>query len=196
MSCPLYPQKQTCAVQRPMSAKGQKRTHAAQQIRSLFNHFISAGEQRWRHCKGERLRSLEVENRLELGRCLYRQGGRLLALENAIDVSSRAPVLVDVISPIGNQAAGGDEGAFLVDLGQFGSGRQRNDEIAMTGRKPTRGQNQTTIWGARECADSTLDLASVAHIDWVDLHPERRRHRLDCAKQAESSGYGGIANHF
>jgi hypothetical protein len=32
-SCPLYPRKQTCAVQLRMSALGQKRTHAAQQKR-------------------------------------------------------------------------------------------------------------------------------------------------------------------
>jgi len=31
-SCPLHPQKRTCAVQLGMSALGQKRTHAAQRI--------------------------------------------------------------------------------------------------------------------------------------------------------------------
>jgi hypothetical protein len=36
-SCPLYPQKRTCAVQRPMSALGQKRTSGLP-----FNHLIGA----------------------------------------------------------------------------------------------------------------------------------------------------------
>ena len=59
----------------------------------------------------ERLGGLEVDHQLVLGRRLHRQIGGLLALENAIDVASRAPVLVDVINPIGNQPAGGDEDA-------------------------------------------------------------------------------------
>jgi len=42
-SCPLYPRKQTCAVQSEMSAKGQKAD-----IATLFDDLISGGEQaRW-----------------------------------------------------------------------------------------------------------------------------------------------------
>ena len=41
----------------------------------------------------------------KLGRRLHRQVGRLLALENAIDIAGRASVLVDRIRPIGDQAA-------------------------------------------------------------------------------------------
>jgi hypothetical protein len=40
---------------------------------------------------------------------LHWQIGRLLALEDAVDISGRAPVLVDLIWRIGNQAAGGDK---------------------------------------------------------------------------------------
>jgi hypothetical protein len=36
------------------------------------------------------------------GRRLHRQVGRLLTLENAIDVAGRAPILVDGIGPMGN----------------------------------------------------------------------------------------------
>src|SRR5262249_57271593 len=48
-ACPLYPRKQTCAVQLDMSALGQKRTHAAQQKGSLFDHLVGAGEQGCRY---------------------------------------------------------------------------------------------------------------------------------------------------
>jgi hypothetical protein len=37
--------------------------------------------------------------------------------------------------------------------------------------------DQATIWLARECADSALDLASIAHADRAQLNPERRRDR-------------------
>ena len=45
------------------------------------------------------------------------QVGRFRALEDAIDVARRAPILVGVISPIGDQAAAGNEGTFEVDSG-------------------------------------------------------------------------------
>ena len=53
-----------------------------------FNHLVGAGEQRWRHVEAERLCGLEIDHQLELGRLLYRQVGRLLALEDAADVDA------------------------------------------------------------------------------------------------------------
>jgi hypothetical protein len=47
----------------------------------------------------ERLGGLEVDRQLVLSRRLHWQVGRLLALENTINVISRAPVLVDRIGP-------------------------------------------------------------------------------------------------
>ena len=65
-----------------------------------------------RHVEAERLRGLEVDDGVELGRRLHRQVGRLLALEDAIDVRCRSPELVAQIGPIGDQAAGRDEQAI------------------------------------------------------------------------------------
>ena len=59
-------------------------------------------------------------------------------------------------------------------------------------RRRARRHDQTAIRRAREGRDGALDLAGVAHIDRVDLHPERRRHGLDDAELAGAGGYGGI----
>ena len=77
---------------------------------------------------------------------------------------------IDKIESIGDQAAGGDEGALKVDRGQLVPGRQRDDQIAMQRRGPAPCCDQTVIRGAREGRDGALDLARVAHIDRADLN--------------------------
>ena len=69
----------------------------------LFDHLVGAGEQRGRHVEAHRLRGLEVDGQFELSRRLYRKIGRLLALEDAIDVAGRAPVIVREVGSIREQ---------------------------------------------------------------------------------------------
>ncbi len=85
----------------------------------LLDHLVGAREQRWRNFEAKRLGRFQVDHEFIFGRCLHCKVGRLLTLENAIGVTGSAPVLVDEIRPIGDQAAGGDEGAFVVERGQF-----------------------------------------------------------------------------
>jgi hypothetical protein len=66
----------------------------------LFDHLVGALLQNKRHGETERFRSLKI-NRL-LGRCLHRQIARLLALEDAIDVISRAPIGVGCVRSVGH----------------------------------------------------------------------------------------------
>jgi hypothetical protein len=65
--CPLYPRKQTCAAQIVMSAKGQKRTQAAQQKGSLFDQLVGECKQIHRYIEVERFGSCEVNDEVELG---------------------------------------------------------------------------------------------------------------------------------
>ena len=75
-----------------------------------LDHLVGAGEQRRGHCRGRAPGGLEIDDERHLGG-LDRQIGRLLALEDAVDVAGRAPVLIDRIGPVGDQAALGDEEA-------------------------------------------------------------------------------------
>src|SRR5262249_42406135 len=59
-----------------------------------------AAEQRRRNFEAERLGSLEIDHEFVFGRLLDWQLGGLLALEDAIDIAGRLPVLIDPIGPI------------------------------------------------------------------------------------------------
>ena len=84
---------------------------------------------------------------------LHRQVGGLLALEDAVDVAGRTPVLVDEIGSIGDQAAGRDVVAVGVDRRQLVPGRQRDDQLAVNDRRCAPRHDQTAIRRAREGRD-------------------------------------------
>jgi len=88
-----------------------QRTQAVRQTVFLFDRYIGAREQGRGHIEAERLNGLEVDHRFVLCRRLHRQVGGLLALEDAIDVTGCLPELGDVIRPVREQAAVGDEPA-------------------------------------------------------------------------------------
>src|SRR5260370_25904638 len=75
----------------------------------LFDHLVGGLFQTQRHVEAQRLGGLEIDGQFEFGRRLYRKIGRLLALEDAIDVAGRAPVWVDRIRTIRDQATIVDE---------------------------------------------------------------------------------------
>src|SRR5262245_26156494 len=73
-----------------------------------FDHLVGASDHGCRDFQAARLRRLEVNHQLVLGRRLHRKVGRLLAFEDAIDIASRAPEWINRIWTIGDQAAAAD----------------------------------------------------------------------------------------
>jgi len=59
-----------------------------------FDHFVGDREQLVRYSQAERLRSLEVDHELELGRGLDGKVARLRALQDAIGIDRRSPKMI------------------------------------------------------------------------------------------------------
>ena len=131
---------------------------------SLFDHLVGAGEHGWRDGEAERLRGLEIDHQFVLGRCLYRQVSGLLALEDAVDVAGRTPILVGKVGTVGDQPATGDEQTGLVDCGQLVPGRELNNELAMNKCQRASSQDQAAIRRACEFRDGALDLRRLANV--------------------------------
>src|ERR1700752_3631890 len=85
---------------------------------------------------------------LVLHRPLHRQIGRLLSLEDAIDVARRAPVLVREIGTIGNKPAGRSKIAKRIDRRKSMPRGSRNDGLPVDGRRRAKRHDQATIRAA------------------------------------------------
>ena len=136
---------------------------------------------------------LKLITRRVLGRRLHWQVGRLLAFEDAIDVTGRALVLVDRIRPIGGEAPNRGIISERVDVRQAVPRRQRNDQVAMSDRRRACCHDQAAIPLTRECSDG-VDLAGVAHVNRSQLHPDSRRVLREPVRRREFIALlGGVA---
>ena len=80
-----------------------------------LDDLVGAAKHCWGHHKAERLGGFEIDDQFVLGRCLNWKVTRFFAFEDAIDIASRSPELVNVVRPISDQTACGDEEALEVD---------------------------------------------------------------------------------
>src|SRR5215470_17473199 len=83
-----------------------------------LDHLVGAHEQGRSDGEPKGFGSCKVENEFDLGRELYRQIGRLLALQNSVHVVGGSAIVLTQIDAIADQAAVLDVFAKVEDSGQ------------------------------------------------------------------------------
>src|SRR5258706_13548121 len=102
---PFHPQNRTSPSRPMMSVSCQYR-----KWQKLFNYFVGGRKQCWWHIEAERFRSLKIDDELELGRLFNWQIGRLLALEDFIDIHCGKFVQFEVVGPVSHKTSGFHKG--------------------------------------------------------------------------------------
>ena len=128
-----------------VSALGQKQTCAVQQTTPYSITSSARASKDWGTDKAERLCCFQVNGEFVLVRGLHRQIRRFFAFEDAVDVGSRASVLVSKIRPIGHQSAGSDIRTLNVNRGQLVAGGRCDDQIAVDRRYRVRRHDHSSI---------------------------------------------------
>ena len=123
------------------------------EVAGLFGHLVSASEKCGWNIKAERLGSLQIDDRLVLGRRLHRQISWLLALEDAVDVAGRAAILFLQSRSVGRKTTGRDEVAERIDRSQPVAFRNRRDLAGIVGTERAGGHDQSAFAVAPQRGD-------------------------------------------
>src|SRR5262249_37237964 len=114
---------------------------------------------------------LEVHGHLVFGRKLHREIARLLAAQDAIDISGGATKDVYLVASVGEQTTVSDKIRVPIDRRYVVSGRRRYDQRAMHVQEYIRDDDKAASRLAPKGRDGRFDfyLAMNGRNDWRDL---------------------------
>ena len=146
--------------------------------RPLFNHFVRAGKQRWRHRESEHIRGLEIDDEFELRWLLDREFGWLGALEDLPGVDSDLTPDRSDIGSIADQAPCADEFLQLICRRNGVTCRQRYDPFALSEKEGIGVDDESVgvLLGNR--GESGVKITVVAGLHDKELNPLRSRRLL------------------
>src|SRR5262249_34774567 len=142
-----------------------------------FDHLVCAREQYGRNFKADRAGGWQVDDQFKLSGPHYREVGRLGALEDFAGVDTGLTVRFRLAGSVAHQAAGFRKVAQGVDRRNRMSRRQRGNLKAPADKERIRADQERVGSIADKRPKGSLDLATVARLQDVDLKPDRGRRR-------------------
>src|SRR5204863_10223916 len=123
-----------------------------------LDHLVGARQQCDRNLDAERLRGLEVDDKLELVGLLHRKIGWLFALEDTVDVASSMPVEIDIIDTVRRQSAIARVIAQRIDSRKAVLRCEREDQLAICSGDRAREYDQAATRRPCKVLDGTGHL--------------------------------------
>jgi hypothetical protein len=132
-------------------------------------HLVGGGQQRFRDGEAEGLGGLEVYDHLKFCRCLHRHIGGRFPVEDAVDVSCCANILISRFRAVGYKTPISRKESQRINRRQFKVGRERDDLLAMDDCRSARCDDQATFRFARKFSEGASHLVGAAHINYNQL---------------------------
>src|SRR6516165_8342422 len=153
----------------------EKRTYAAQQVTSLFDHLVGDGKHAGRNCKTERFCSFEVDDKLKFGGLEDWQVGGLRALEDLTGVDADLTPHLLIISTIAHQPA--SFGLLASGIGRWNSvARRERDELVVLAKEIRVGGDKERVdLVAHEAGEGRLDLVLSVSVEDLYLQSDGTR---------------------
>src|SRR5215813_8804660 len=122
-----------------------------------------------------------MDNKLELRRLLYRQIGRLLAIENPPDIDAGRLISVQLAAAVADQAATQDEVAERINRRDHVECRQRHNSIDVATQDVSEGDGERSDPAFDKGGEGPINVIVAANIQDNNLLPGRGRCRKHIA---------------
>src|SRR5262249_34427048 len=147
--------------------------------------------------EAECLRGLEIDDQLVLGGRLHRQVGRLLALEDAIDVAGCGAQRTNGFSPIGDETTSTDVISEGINRWQLVAGGQPGNDTRIVCPKRTRCHHQTAVRATRKfttsCRSITFNSIPIGPTAWIAANWPIPAARVESRRTAARVTLGAIS---
>src|SRR5262245_20538379 len=144
-------------------------------IAASLDHLVGAGEQRGRDFEAKRAGGGQIDDQLKLARLLYRQVGWLSTLEDFAGVDADLTVRFRRARSVTHEAASFRILAYIVDGWNRMSCRQCGKLETPAGKERIGPYHERVGSIANKRSEGSLDLATVARLNNVDLQPDGGR---------------------
>src|SRR5215468_9276204 len=147
-------------------------------IHPSFDHLVGKRQKLVGNLEAKRLRGLEVNHQLELGRLHDRQGGRLGSFENLPGIHSDLAKCFGEVCAVGDEPPGRNVFAPIINRGNFEVCRQHDNLMKSAEEEWVCAYNECPASVLGERSESIIDVTFAAGVKDHELLSKVARRRL------------------